>query len=131
MKNSEKTGELSTILGKNSVFEGKVVVEHSLRVDGKFKGDIQTSDTIIVGKDGRVEGNIKAKILILGGYMQGSADIKEKIVLENKAEYHGEMKTNKLVIDEGAIFDGKCSMKDGGAVRPPQSPMSNNTPKTT
>ena len=111
MKTNEKSSELSTILGKGSIFEGKLKVEHTLRVDGKFTGDITTSDTLIIGKEGNINGNIKAKTLIVGGRLSGSAEIKEKLVLESKSEFHGEMKTSKLVIDEGAIFDGRCSMK--------------------
>ncbi len=111
MKGSEKSGELSTILGKGSVFEGKLNVEHTLRIDGKFTGDINTTDTLIVGKEGSVNGNVEAKMLIVGGKLSGTARIKDKIVLETKSEFHGEMKTTRLVIDEGATFDGRCSMK--------------------
>jgi cytoskeletal protein CcmA (bactofilin family) len=114
MKSNEKMGELSTILGKGSTFEGKLNVGHTLRIDGKFTGDIITTDTIIVGKEGNINGNVEAKMLIVGGKLSGTAKIKDKIVLETKAEFHGEMKTTRLVIDEGAIFDGRCSMKHGG-----------------
>ncbi len=119
MKNEVKSGELSTILGKGSEFEGKLKVEHTLRVDGKFVGDIITSDTLIIGKDGVVNGNVKAKSLVVGGRLSGSAEIKEKIVLESKAEFHGDMKTSRLVIDEGAIFEGRCSMKESASAPKP------------
>lgn len=112
MKNEVRSGELSTILGKGSEFEGKLKVEHTMRVDGKFVGDIVTTDTLIVGKEGSVNGNLKVKNLVVGGRVSGSAEVKEKIVLESKAEFHGDMKTGRLVIDEGAIFDGRCSMKE-------------------
>ena len=114
MKNDVRTSELSTILGKGSEFEGKIKVEHTMRVDGKFGGDIITSDTLIVGKEGNINGNVKARNLVVGGKVSGSAEVKEKIVLESKAEFHGDMKTSKLVIDEGAVFDGRCSMKSTG-----------------
>ncbi|MBN1464381.1 polymer-forming cytoskeletal protein [candidate division KSB1 bacterium] len=114
MKSNEKTGELSTILGKGSVFEGKLNVEHTLRVDGKFTGDITTTDGLIIGKEGNINGNVEAKMLIVGGKISGTAKIKEKIVLETRSEFRGEMKTTKLVIDEGAVFDGRCSMKTSG-----------------
>jgi cytoskeletal protein CcmA (bactofilin family) len=112
MKNDVRTSELSTILGKGSEFEGKIKVEHTMRVDGKVVGDIATSDTLIIGKEGSVNGNVKTRNLVVGGKISGSAEAKEKIVLESKAEFHGDMKTSKLVIDEGAIFDGRCSMKE-------------------
>jgi len=110
MKNLEKPGELNTILGKGAYFEGVITVEHSLRVDGKVKGDVKTSDTLVVGKEGEIEGNVKAKNLVVGGRLNGIVDADGKTVLESRSEFHGEMKTRKLVIDEGAIFDGKCSM---------------------
>jgi cytoskeletal protein CcmA (bactofilin family) len=112
MKSEVRTSELSTILGKGSEIEGKIKVDHTMRVDGKFVGEISTADTLIIGKEGQVDGNVKAKNLVVGGKISGSAEIKDKIVLESKAEFHGDMKTSKLVIDEGAIFDGRCSMKD-------------------
>ncbi|MBN1542082.1 polymer-forming cytoskeletal protein [candidate division KSB1 bacterium] len=110
MKTTEKTGELNTLLGKGSSFEGNIKVEHGLRVDGKVIGDITTSDTLVVGKDGSVKGNIKAKNLVLGGSINGTVHTTGKIVLENKSVFRGEMSTGKLIIDEGALFEGKCSM---------------------
>ncbi len=110
MKSLEKSGELNTILGKGTKFEGKISVQHSLRVDGHFEGDIDTTDTLVVGKDGEVIGNTKVKDLVIGGKLNGTVIAEGKIVLESKSEFRGEMKTNKLVIDEGAIFEGKCSM---------------------
>ncbi len=115
MKDIEKTGELNTILGKGSNFEGNITVEHSLRVDGRLKGDIKSGDTLVVGKDGEINGNSKVKNLVLGGKIKGTVEAAGKVVLESKSEFRGELKTGKLVIDEGAIFDGRCSMTEAGA----------------
>jgi len=114
MKSLEKSGELNTILGKGTKFEGKISVQHSLRVDGRFEGDIDTTDTLVIGKEGEVIGNTKVKDLVIGGKLNGTVVAQGKIVLESKSEFRGEMKTNKLVIDEGAIFEGKCSMSGDG-----------------
>jgi len=114
MKDIEKTGELNTILGKSSIFEGNITVEHSLRIDGQLKGDVKSSDTLVVGKDGEVNGNAKVKNLVLGGKIKGTVEAAGKVVLESKSEFRGELKTSKLVIDEGAIFDGRCSMTEAG-----------------
>jgi cytoskeletal protein CcmA (bactofilin family) len=116
MKSIDKTGELSTILGKSSVFEGNISVEHSLRVDGKVIGDIKTPDTLVVGKEGEIVGNVSIKSLILGGKLHGKVLSSSKVVLESQSEFRGEINTLKIVIDEGAVFEGKCSMsgeKDG------------------
>jgi cytoskeletal protein CcmA (bactofilin family) len=120
MKTSEKPGELSTILGKGSVVEGNIKVEYSLRIDGKVVGDVSSGDTLIVGAEGEVKGNVKVKNLVLGGKITGTILAPGRTVLEAKSELRGELKTSKLVIDEGAMFDGKCSMSDSksGPVKP-------------
>ncbi len=112
MKNSERMGDLNTILGKGSSFEGTLVVDHSLRIDGSLKGKIKASDTLVVGKEGQVDGTVTVKNLTVGGKMKGNITVIGKTVLESKAEFAGELKTSKLVIDEGAMFDGSCSMSN-------------------
>jgi cytoskeletal protein CcmA (bactofilin family) len=113
MKNLEKPGELSTILGRGALIQGDLRVEHSLRVDGKVNGDVTSTDTLIVGAEGEITGQVSAKNLILGGKVFGSLVAPGRTVLESKSEFQGDIKTSKLVIDEGAIFDGKCSMTNG------------------
>ena len=112
MKNSEKTGDLSTILGKGARVEGKIKVEHSLRIDGHFKGELITTDTLVIGKDGKVEGTAKAKDVIVGGALSGTVVAEGLIVLEAKAIFDGDMTTKRLVVDDGAVLEGHCSMKD-------------------
>jgi cytoskeletal protein CcmA (bactofilin family) len=115
MKNLDKSGDLNTIIGKGSQFEGNVTVEHSLRIDGRIKGDVVSSETLVIGKEGEVIGNVKVKNLVVAGSLRGTIEAETKIVLETKSVVHGEMKTAKLVIDEGAVFDGRCSMSETGA----------------
>ena len=107
-----RSGDLNTIVGKGSSLEGTLKVENSIRVDGKVKGNISTNDSLIVGRQGEIEGEVVAKNAIIGGKVQGKVKVSGKVVLESKAIFHGEMKAARLVIDDGAVFDGKCSMKD-------------------
>jgi len=120
--NSERTGELNTIVGKDSYFEGNLKVKQTVRVDGTINGDVETSEALIIGKDGKVTGNVSAKKLIVGGSLSGNVKVEGRTVLENEAVFDGELATRLLVIDEGATFDGKCSMsKDKSSVKPPGS----------
>ncbi|HNS72717.1 MAG TPA: polymer-forming cytoskeletal protein [bacterium] len=116
MKSTDKPGELGTILGKGTVVDGNIKVEHSLRIDGKVVGDVTSGDTLIVGAEGEIKGTVKVKNLVLGGKITGSVLSQGRTVLEARSELRGELKTGKLVIDEGAMFDGKCSMSEAGAV---------------
>jgi cytoskeletal protein CcmA (bactofilin family) len=114
MDDFEKTGDLNTIIGKGSVVDGTVKVQSSLRVDGRIKGQVTTTDSLVIGKEGEIEGEIRVKNAIVGGRVKGKVFASGKVVLEAKSSFHGELKTSKLVIDEGAIFEGVCSMSDDG-----------------
>ncbi|MFQ5863720.1 MAG: polymer-forming cytoskeletal protein [bacterium] len=107
------SGELNTIIGKGSTFEGTLKVQSTLRVDGKVKGKITTSDSLVVGKEGDINGEVAVKNAIVGGKLRGKLQASGKVVFEANSVFNGELKTSKLVIDEGAIFEGVCSMSDG------------------
>ncbi|NIR51389.1 polymer-forming cytoskeletal protein [candidate division KSB1 bacterium] len=108
------SGNLNTIIGKGSSFDGNLKVQSTLRVDGKVKGNITTSESLIVGKEGNIDGEISVRNAIIGGKLKGKLNATGKVVLEANSMFRGELKTSKLVIDEGAVFEGNCSM-DGGA----------------
>jgi cytoskeletal protein CcmA (bactofilin family) len=111
---TDRSGELNTVIGKGSVIEGLLTVQSSLRVDGRVQGQVQASDSLVVGKDGEIDGEIKARNAIIGGRVKNRILATGKVVLEAHAVVHGEVKTSKLVIDEGAIFDGNCAMSENG-----------------
>jgi len=104
--------ELNTIIGKGSNIEGKIKIKNSIRIDGKIKGDVTSTGTVTIGADGEVEGTITAANLIIGGRVRGTMDISHKIVLEKNSVSIGDLKTQKLNINEGAVFDGNCIMED-------------------
>lgn len=109
-----KSGDLNTIVGKGSSLEGTLKVENSIRVDGRIKGHVTTTESLVIGKEGDIEGEIIAKNAIIGGRVRGKISATGKVVLEAKAMFQGEMKTARLVIDDGAVFDGRCSMQKDG-----------------
>lgn len=109
-----RSGDLNTIVGKGSSLEGTLKVENSVRVDGRIKGHVTTTDSLVIGKEGEIEGEIIAKNAIIGGRVRGKISATGKVVLEAKAFFQGEMKTARLVIDDGAVFDGRCSMQRDG-----------------
>lgn len=106
------SGDLNTIIGKGSSFEGTFVVHSTIRIDGKIKGKITTSESLVVGKEGEIDGEVKVRNAIIGGKVKGKLNASGKVVLEAKSQFNGELKTAKLVIDEGAIFEGSCSMRE-------------------
>ncbi|MFQ5602159.1 MAG: polymer-forming cytoskeletal protein [bacterium] len=106
------SGNLNTIIGKGSSFEGTLKVQSTLRVDGSVKGNVTTSDSLVVGKEGAIDGEVKVRNAIIGGKLKGKLAATGKVVLEANSVFNGDLKTSKLVIDEGAIFEGNCSMAE-------------------
>ena len=116
MEDFEKGGDLNTIIGKGSIIEGNIKVQSSMRVDGRVKGQITATDSVVIGKEGEVEGEVRVKNMIVGGRIKGKIFASGKVVLEARSLCQGELKTSKLVIDDGAVFDGTCTMSDGGKI---------------
>jgi cytoskeletal protein CcmA (bactofilin family) len=112
------SGDLNTLIGKGSVLEGKITVSSNIRVDGKIKGDLKTNDSLVIGKQGEIEGEITAKNTVVGGKVIGKIIALGKVVLESNAIFKGEIKAARLVIDDGAVFDGQCTMNNGGNLEP-------------
>jgi len=108
-------GELNTIIGKNSKVTGNMKIENSLRIDGSVKGDVVSTDTVVLGKEGQVEGKIVAKHVMLAGEVTGNVCAEGKVFIEASAAVRGDIEAIRLVIDEGAIFDGQCTMTEKNA----------------
>ena len=106
------SGNLNTIIGKGSSIDGTMKVNSTLRVDGRVKGNVTTTDSLVLGKDGVINGEVVVRNAIIGGKLKGKLTASGKVVLEAKSVFNGELKTTKLVIDEGAIFEGNCSMSE-------------------
>jgi cytoskeletal protein CcmA (bactofilin family) len=101
----ERSGELNTIVGRGSVIEGTLTVQSSLRVDGKIIGTVQV---------GEIEGEVRVRNAVIGGKVKNKILASGKVVLEAKSVVYGEVKTSRLVIDEGAVFEGRCTMSEEG-----------------
>lgn len=105
-KNTEK---LESFIGSNSIFKGEIKTKGTLRVDGIVEGNI-FADWVIIGEKSRVKGDVNARGIVIGGRVDGNLKAKEIVELQNKGQINGEIFTSKLIIVEGAIFDGKSSM---------------------
>ncbi len=102
--------KLDTIVGQGTVFEGNITIDGSARIDGKFKGKIEAKGTVVVGKNGKVEGDVIAKNAVIGGEVKGTIKVQDRVEFETGARFDGEVYCKTLVVQEGVTFDGSCSM---------------------
>ena len=102
-------GELS-LVGSGTTIEGKIRAEGNVRIDGKLVGDVVAKANAAVGVTGVVEGSVMAKNISVAGKVNGTVTATEKLILEGKSVMKGDIRAARLVIDEGAMFDGQCAM---------------------
>jgi cytoskeletal protein CcmA (bactofilin family) len=115
LKTRENGKDEVTIISTGVFIEGKVTSNGNVRIDGKLNGDISAEGNVTVGEVGEVNGEIKAEVINIGGVVNGTVTAREKLVLEAKSNLKGDLVTKILVIEAGAMFDGKSSMGSGGA----------------
>jgi cytoskeletal protein CcmA (bactofilin family) len=103
-------GPMNTLLGKGSNFNGSLKVEGGIRIDGQFEGSVETNGTLVIGKEGIMKAEIKAKDAIIGGKVTGNITATNKIELQSGASYSGDIKCRGLIIDSDVFFDGSSKM---------------------
>ena len=118
-----RPGEVHTLLGKGSEFEGKLTFEGQVRIDGRFNGQIITKDVLVVGEGARVQAEINAGTVIINGTVEGNVRATQLIELHAPARVKGNIEAPALTMDRGVIFEGTSKMENlggkGGTPPPP------------
>src|SRR5205814_4098781 len=104
-------GEITTLLGRGSEFEGKLSFEGTVRVDGKLSGEIFTEDVLIIGEGAEVRAEINVGAVIIEGMVQGNIHAKRSVEIHTPGRVRGNITTPALVIEKGVMFDGNCQME--------------------
>jgi cytoskeletal protein CcmA (bactofilin family) len=102
--------EITAFLGKGTEFKGVLSFEGTIRVDGKVEGEILSKDTLIAGDGALLQGEITVGTIISSGRIIGNINADQKVHLLAPANIQGNIRTPKLIIEEGVTFDGKCEM---------------------
>ncbi len=110
MKKSETV--ITTIIGKDSVVEGDFRAAGSVRLDGTVEGNVTVSGNLITGK---IHGNLEVTSVIIGGEINGNVNASLRTELTSTARLIGDIKTTLIVIDEKAVFQGRCDMNQDDA----------------
>jgi cytoskeletal protein CcmA (bactofilin family) len=102
--------KVETIIGSGVEVKGTFISKTTIRIDGRVEGDLQSEGDVILGKEGRVKGNIKARNVYIGGRVNGNSFAESKIEIQPGGQVFGDIKAPIVVIMEGAIFEGHCEM---------------------
>lgn len=102
--------DIKAFLGPGSRFEGKLSFDEMVRLDGIFSGEINSSDTLIVGESAEIDGNINVGALILSGQFKGDIKATTMVELRAPAQVTGSIEAPSLKIDEKVVFNGEVKM---------------------
>lgn len=110
MARRQKQGEVTVFLGGDSTIEGILDFSGQARLDGAFKGEIRGTGTLFIGPAARVEADIQATSVIISGEIVGEINASERIELRAPGKLKGNINAPLVVMDEGVLFEGHCSM---------------------
>lgn len=104
---ASKSEGINSTIGQGSVFEGKFYISGSLRIDGKFEGEIKTDEELVVGETGRVKTDIAAKSVVVAGTVIGNIRALEEVRLLETAKVLGDITAPAISIQRGVVAQGK------------------------
>ena len=103
--------EITTLLGRGTQFEGKLHFEGRVRIDGIFKGEILSDDTLVIGDGAEVHAEIEvATVIVRGGIVHGNIRARTAIEVHAPGKIVGNLHSPSLFIDRGVEFQGSCRM---------------------
>ncbi|MGI8640740.1 MAG: bactofilin family protein [Pyrinomonadaceae bacterium] len=124
-----KEGRLSGFVGNGTVLTGETNFQTMLRVDGHLTGRVTSENgTLVVGSTGRVDANIVVAAAVINGAVNGDIVAAEKIELGRTARVVGNIQTPRLILEDGAILEGSCSMLKAKEVFDKRADESNSYP---
>lgn len=104
---------LNSVIGPGSIFEGKFYISGSLRIDGKFEGEIKTENELVVGETGKVKTNISAKTVVVAGTMIGNITAETEVRLDKSGKVLGDIQTPVLHLTPGVVAQGMVTITGG------------------
>ncbi len=109
-KSAGTRGDLTAFIDEGSEIEGKYSFSGTVMVNGKLHGEIESSDTLIIGEKGVVNANIRVGTLIVSGELVGNVAASERVELKRGARVFGDVEAPAVVIEDGVLFEGHCRM---------------------
>jgi cytoskeletal protein CcmA (bactofilin family) len=107
-RNKKESGEWSGFLEQGARIEGKLELPGTFRIDSRVKGSIVSEQVLIVGERGSIEGDITGNSITIGGRVEGTIQARSRVEIQTRAIVTGEIQTPCLIIEPGAMFEGRC-----------------------
>jgi len=106
----DDNGTVINMIGVGTIITGDVNSNGDLRIDGTLKGSVATEGKVVLGKNGIIEGDVVCNNADIAGEIKAKITVSQLLTLKSTAKLKGDIITNKLSIEPGAVFSGSCSM---------------------
>jgi len=109
---SYSSGLSSTVnsIGQGTYVEGTINAESDIRIDGEIKGNLSCKGKLILGERGKITGDVECTNALIEGEVKGKIVVKELLQVKDSAIIDGDISTDKLHVDSGAVFNVSCHM---------------------
>ena len=114
LKNEQPRGELDGFLDSGGRLTGELHFKDTFRVDGRINGKVVSEGDLFIGESGEIEGEVQVRRLFVAGKLRGTILQAQRVEIAATGKVLGDLRTETLVIDDGAIFEGQCSMERKG-----------------
>ena len=102
--------QIKAYMGEDTVFNGSLTFDGTVRIDGKFEGQVITEDTLIVGETGHLIAEISAGTVVCIGRVEGTIVASKKVEIHSTSQVMGNVKSPAIYIELGGVLDGTCDM---------------------
>ncbi|NPB06315.1 MAG: polymer-forming cytoskeletal protein [Aquificae bacterium] len=109
-KKEEELPPILTVISEGAFFEGNLSLKSSAKIEGSVKGNVACEGELVVGETGSVEGDVACKSLTLFGKLKGNVRA-ERVEIKRDGLLEGDVVTRVFIVEEGAVFNGSCSME--------------------
>ncbi|GAA0786890.1 bactofilin family protein [Hathewaya limosa] len=102
--------KFQTLIGAQCTIHGTIKGSDTIKVEGNIEGDIIWNDTVIIGETSLCNGNITCNTALISGKVKGNVTCQNTLSIKSTGHIEGDIIADKLIVDDGGIFEGNCSM---------------------
>lgn len=111
----------ATTLSDTTQFDGVIRFNNSLKINGNYSGKVEANGILVIGPNAKIKGDVTCDEIIVGGEIRGNIFARKRLELLDSAKLYGDIKTSKLKIADGVVFEGKCEMTQSNPNNPPSA----------
>jgi len=100
------------IISEGTLIKGDISASGDIRIDGELIGNINVKGRLVIGPQGKVDGEVNCNNVEIAGYIKGKINVSEVLTMKSSAQIFGDIIAGKLSVEPGSIFTGNCSMGD-------------------